>query len=1017
MHDDRQVVEDRVTRMLENRIKPARYKASRPCNVRMWETPQRSVPFGQVIAEPGQFRALETGQDWGSPWHTTWLEITGAVPDSWHKDHLELLVDLGFTDRNPGYQAEGMAYDTHGKILKGIEPDNHWVPLDGVLQPDGQVTVFVEAAANPPLGGRWDFPVPTLLGDEATSGGAFLYRFGGSSIVAVDEEVVELALDIEVTDGLMRALALGDPRRHELLRTLERALDRLDPRDVARGAAEARAMLAPALRRPAVPSAHRCSAVGHAHIDTAFLWPLAETVRKCGRTFANVADLMDREPGLVFACSQAQHYDWVKQNYPDLYARVKRHVERGRWVPVGGMWVEADTVISSGESLARQFIHGQRFFETEFGTTCREAWLPDSFGYSGALPQLAKLAGMRYFFAQKLAWNQTNRFPHHTFIWEGIDGSRLFTHFPPVETYNATLAPSELAHAVSTYAEHGFATSSLVPFGYGDGGGGPTREMIGRARRLADVEGAPRVTIESPSQFFAAAAAEYVDPPVWAGEMYLELHRGCFTSQAQLKRANRECEHLLREAELWCATASARGPLEYPYDDLASAWKVLLVHQFHDILPGSSVAQVNREAVAAYAQLKQQLEEMVARAQEALAGRGDKEVVFNSAPHAQAGVLPMGAGLKVRALEPPARCEQADGGTLVLDNGLVRAEFDHSGLVVSLCELQTGREVVPPQGRLGLLQLHWDLPNQSDAWDVERSYLHHIEDIDSVCATRVVAEGNEDVARVEVDRVFGSSSVTQVFTVQRGLPYLVIENIVDWEEVERFLKLSFPLDVQALDISAEVQFGHVRRPTHNNTSWEAARFEQFAHRFVHVGEARYGVAIVNDATYGFDVARHARGGSGWTTTVRASLVRGPQFPDPRADRGRHRFSFKVIPGADIGDAVAEGYRANLPVRRRLGAGMVRPIVTVDDRAVVVEVVKLADDRSGDLVVRCYESLGGRARANLSLGMDATSVCLCDLLEQPVEDARAFKGSVEVEFRPFEITTLRFSTGAPVELLP
>ena len=321
--------------------------------------------------------------------------------------------------------------------------------------------------------------------------------------------------------------------------------------------------------------------------------------------------------------SSAQQWAWLEAAYPELFTRVKEYVEQGRFVPTGGMWVESDTNLVGGEAMARQFVLGKRWFAEHLGVEPREVWLPDSFGYTAALPQIVTLAGMRWFLTQKISWNTTNPFPHHTFWWEGIDGTRVFTHFPPVDTYNAELTGDELAHSAANFRDKGAASRALAPFGYGDGGGGPTREMLGRARRTADLDGSPRVRVETPEAFFTAAEEEYAErAPVWAGELYLEIHRGTYTSQAAMKDGNRRCEHLLREAELWSATAAVRGLLDYPYDELRAAWETVLLHQFHDILPGSSIAWVHREARATYARVMDDLEAIVERALDALAGTG-----------------------------------------------------------------------------------------------------------------------------------------------------------------------------------------------------------------------------------------------------------------------------------------------------------------------------------------------------------------------------------------------------------
>ena len=362
--------------------------------------------------------------------------------------------------------------------------------------------------------------------------------------------------DLDVLDGLMRTLALDDPRRRRLLRDIERALDLVPDVAAARHAVEA------ALALPARSSAHRIVATGHAHIDTAWLWPIRETRRKCERTFASAVRLMDEYPEYRFVCSQAQQYAWIEERQPELFARIAAKVESGQWVPTGGMWVESDMNLPSGESLVRQIVHGQRYFEQHFGRRCTEVWIPDVFGYPAGLPQVFAAGGMTRFVTQKLSWNKQNRFPHHTFWWEGLDGTRVLTHFPPVDTYNAEITPAECAHAVANFSEHGWSDWSLMPFGHGDGGGGPTREMLERARRLADLDGAPRVAIGTPAEFFRNVEREIhlgAPVPVWRGELYFETHRGTLTSQIRTKLGNRRCEQLLREAELWAATSGVGG--------------------------------------------------------------------------------------------------------------------------------------------------------------------------------------------------------------------------------------------------------------------------------------------------------------------------------------------------------------------------------------------------------------------------------------------------------------------------
>ncbi len=584
----------------------------------------------------------------------------------------------------------------------------------------------------------------------------------------------------------------------------------------------------------------------------------------------------------------------------------------------------------------------------------------------------------------------------------------MFTHFPPADTYNSELLGRELAHAERNFREKGGATVSLVPFGHGDGGGGPTREMLARAARLSDLEGSPRVVIEPPKEFFAKAEGEYANAPVWVGELYLEYHRGTYTSQAKTKQGNRRSEHLLREAELWAATAAVRLGAEYPYEALDRLWKRVLLNQFHDILPGSSIAWVHKEAERTYAAIADELTGIIEGAQRALAGAGSATVLFNAAPHATDGVAGLGASLTSPTSGTVAVTE-AEGG-FVLANEAVRIVVDGNGLLASVYDKAADREVIAPGQHGNLLQLHQDLPNQWDAWDVDSFYRNTVTDLTAADEVEL-ARSEPDRATVRVVRTFGSSTVRQLLTLRAGSRRIEIDTEVDWHETEKFLKLAFPLDVQADRSTSETQFGHLHRPTHANTSWDAAKFEICAHRWVHVAEPGYGVALTNDSTYGHDVTRSPREGGGSTTTVRASLLRAPRFPDPDTDHGVHRLRHALVPGAEIGDAVVEGYRTNLPIREVSGANAVEPLVVVDNPAVVVEAVKLADDRSGDLVVRLYEANGGRARARLSAGFPLGTAISTDLLERNWANTVYYEiadGGIDLALRPFEILTLRLS---------
>ncbi|WP_328680931.1 glycosyl hydrolase-related protein [Streptomyces sp. NBC_00322] len=1005
MHDDRSLVEARLKRVLDERIRPAVYPESVPLQVAVWNAPGEPVPVAEgLAASPGP---IAVGDMWGAPWGTSWFTVTGTVPAEWAGRTVEAILDLGFDENMPGFQCEGLVYRPDGTPVKGLNPRNQWVRIGSPVEGGEAVRLHIEAASNPVILDYRPFR-PTRLGDKETAGTEPQYTLARMDLAVFDETVWQLVLDLEVLGELMHELPVEGARRWDILRAVGHALDAIDLQDVNGSAAAARSRLEEVLSTPAAPSAHRISAVGHAHIDTAWLWPLRETVRKVARTTANMTALLEDEPDFIYTMSQAQQFAWIKEHRPEVYAKVKEAVAEGRFVPAGGMWVESDTNMPGSEAMARQFVHGKRFFLDEFGIENDEAWLPDTFGFAAGLPQIIKAAGSKWLLTQKISWSQTNKFPHHTFQWEGIDGTRIFTHFPPVDTYNCSMRGSEIAHAEKNFKDKGVATHSLAPTGWGDGGGGTTREMVAKAARMRSLEGSATVRWETPADFFSKAEAEYLNPPVWVGELYLELHRATLTSQAKTKQGNRRSESLLREAELWAATAAVRTGFPYPYEQLDRIWKTVLLHQFHDILPGSSIAWVHREAEKTYVALAGELDGIIDAAQRALAGDGSSTLAFNAAPHQRHGVPAGGAAVATGG--DPARLIPREGGGFILDNGLLQVEIDGRGLIVSAYDIAAERETVAPGQAANLLQIHPDFPNMWDAWDVDEFYRNTVTDLTR--ADEVTPVAGEASAGVRVVRSFGDSKVTQLLTLAAGTKRLDIDTEVDWHETEKFLKASFPLDVHAERYASETQFGHFHRATHTNTSWEAAKFEACNHRFVHIEEPGWGVALVNDSTYGHDMTRTVRAAdSGTTTTLRVSLLRAPRFPDPETDQGVHRFRHALVPGAAIGDAVREGFRINLPERRVAGGAEVAPLVTVDNDAVVVSAVKLADDASGDVVVRLYESHGGRARARLTPGFEVAAAVATDLLERPLADAptpELADGAVKLSLRPFELVTLRLA---------
>ena len=978
MHRDRGLLEERITREVTERVLPLVERERRPLAITAGPSPHEQEPF-------------EADSTWGPPWTTTWFTFHGAIPDTWNGRRVEAVIDLGFRDDAAGFQCEGLVVDDDGRPVQGIHPRRTAHRIDAT---PGPVTIRLEAASNPSF--RQFLPSP--LGDPATAGDRPLYRFLGAHLALVDATAVALVHDLDVLDGVMRALRVEDPRRARLLTLLAEALDRF-PDVVAM-----RAVLAPALSANAAPSAHRIVATGHAHIDTAWLWPTSETIRKCTRTFASAVRLMDEYPEFRFTCSQAQQYAWIEEHHADLFDRIQEKVRAGQWIPIGGMWVEADMNLPSGESLARQIVHGQRYFESRFGRRCSEVWIPDVFGYPASMPQLYAAGGMRRFVTQKLSWNTTNRFPHHTFWWEGLDGTRVLTHFPPVDTYNAEMTPDECIRSAERFLDSGWSDWSLMPFGYGDGGGGPTREMLERARRMADLDGVPRVSIGSAAEFFEHVEREHLHGaavPVWRGELYFETHRGTLTSQLSTKVGNRRCERLLREVELWSATVGRPADV----DDL---WRDVLTQQFHDILPGSSIAWVHRDAEAVHVRVGATLEARLAALFDELVPSGAH--VANAAGVDRDEVIEIdGAPRRVRVpahgISPADRIDSDDRVVVTdwsMSNGQLAIRWDETGGITSIIDLVRAREIVPTAAHTASLEIAPDRPVRYDAWDLE-SWTPGLAEVLGRPESVEVVSDHPLVGAVRVTHRFEASSAAITYRLRAGSPRLDVEVDLDWHHDEHLLSIVFPLDVRTDTAACDIQFGHVRRPTHPTTSWDAAKFEVCAHRYVDVSEPSFGVAVLNDGRYGHGL---------FDGGVRVSLCRATRYPDPSADRGRHSVRFALLPhGPGLAEVVAEAERFNVPLRiveGRSGDDPPEPIVELSGRGVEIDAVKPADDDPHDLIVRFHEALGDRSAVTVRCDRRVTAATRCNLLEEPGPGLEVGDGIAALTVQPFEIVTLRLT---------
>ncbi|MES2465070.1 MAG: alpha-mannosidase [Armatimonadota bacterium] len=812
---------------------------------------------------------------------------------------------------------------------------------------------------------------------------------------------------------------------------------------------------------------------GHAHIDVAWLWSLANTRKKCGRTFATALRLMEEFPEYHFTQSQPQLYAYTKEDYPELYAQIKERVAERRWELTGGMWVEADCNVTSGESLIRQILYGNRFFKREFDKTTRVLWLPDVFGYSAALPQIIKGCGMEYFLTTKISWSQFNRMPCDTFSWRGIDGTEVLTHFVTTSkpedspyTYNGSVTAKEMRGGWERYQQKAINDELLNLFGWGDGGGGPDRRMLEAGRRYQNLAGFPRTTFGPAEPFFDRLAERVAGNPLlptWVGELYLEFHRGTYTSQARNKKANRKSEVLYRNAELFGAMAMLTSEYAYPQKSLSQGWEKILLNQFHDIIPGTSIPQVYEDSRKDYTEITRIGSAALNSALDTVAGqvrtKSRAVVVFNPTdtlrPSDIARInVPESVGENIEfadengaplvaqkvgqgeylALVPevgplgyqtltvgraggPPEISSVHAHERVLENDYVRVTFDDNGEIMSLIHKVyedaddgeesaiTEREVITPGQTGNALVLFEDKPLRYDAWDIDIYYQskpYPLRDIGTVESIAVIEQGPVR-AGIEIVRTFLQSRITQHVYLYAHSPRVEFETDVDWHERQMLLKTAFPVAVNANRATYEIQFGSVERPTHWNTSWDWARFEVCAHKWADLSEGDYGVSLLNDCKYGYDIRDNV---------MRLTLLKGAVSPDPNADVGHHTFTYALLPhtGDWRSETVDEAHALNYPLLTRFIPANPKgrlekdyAFATVNDQGLIIDTIKKAED-SDDIVLRLYEAFNTRGTATLTLGFPLAEAYTVNLVEEDPQPIDHDGASITFNYRPFEIKT-------------
>ncbi len=1021
------------------RLNGWRYRAVGHVALEMAETRDHfRTPPEHLVYAP-----VPMGLRWGQDWMTYWFRGTVTLPDECSGRTVYYRL---------GTVAEMLVF-IDGAPVTGMCPSRPEARLLGDAQGGASFPIYVEAYAGHHYPGGHPFPGAMKLHQccHHWADKEFPHTVTCSDLLLKRDTVDALYYDLTVLIDTAKTLDDTSLRRARILDAVNRALDLVPwhwsaEEDLESGCQAARDLLAPVLSKQNGPTTPFIGITGHAHMDIAWLWPLKETIRKSARTFSNMLNLMEDYPEMTFMQSEPILCQMIEDHYPDLLPRVKAAVARGAWQPNGGMWVESDCNIPSGESFVRQFLEGRKKTMELFGYAGDTLWLPDVFGYMPSLPQIMKGCGIEYFVTAKLNGNDTNPFPHATFDWEGIDGTRVFAHRLVCQQrgYNAHVTPSTHKDCWDHVTRKELQDRTLSAVGYGDGGGGVTREMCEYARRMADLEGCVKTGWVNVSAFLRELRDSTPGRPRWVGEMYFEEHRGTYTTQARAKRYNRKLEFLLREVEMLYAMDPGAG-LIYPAEALQRCWRTLLTNQFHDILAGSSIRTVHETAEAEYAAMEEELTGLKTRALHALSpahdatGDGVPVVVFNSLPwtrtetieisgvHGQAvdstgAALPTqalgdGGPLAVQVTLPPLSLTPlAVRGAIkgipspfvladdVLDTPVYTVHFDAAGKMVRLYDKAAQREVVQAGRKLNDLYTAEDIPTDLDAWNIDRFYRDQIQPEDRLMSREVTADGPLMFVLTSRYAIGERSTLVQDMIFHADSRRIDFRTEVDWQETHRLLKTGFAVDVHAETCRGEIQFGHIQRPLHANTSFEQARFEVCAHKWMDISEGDYGVALLNDCKYGHDVL---------DDMLSLTLLRSAWAPDELADKGRHVFIYALLPhegGFAAETVVREAYQLNVPattVTAPAGAGRAGSpsFCTVSNPNVVLETIKKAEE--GDaIVLRLYEAGNTRGPVTLDFGRPIRKAATCSMLELDDAPIAATGSTLTFTTRPFQVTTLK-----------
>jgi alpha-mannosidase len=1036
--------ESHINRMLvklaryEQTLEPYIFTRIGAVDVKRFETDESLY---QIPVDDGRYVVTTPGDSWGGERTYCWFKGQVRIPEQYRGQAVYINPVVG------GYEAllwvDGAPYGTFATKIVQTGHGNHYCDL--LVQqadPDRELDLVIEFYAGHYIIGTQPF--------ETIRKTDFRYTFEGIYLCVKNQDIADFIYDLRTLNQLAEKLDPLSFRRADVIncltevhKTVWYAVEDTDENTWRPALARARELMTPVLAAKNAASAASAGIVGHSHMDTAWLWPVKETIKKCARTYSNQLSLMDQFPEYRFIQSSAYHSEMIRRNYPELFRAIQQRVAEGRYEPNGGVWVECDCNITSGESMVRQFLWGQKYTQQHFGYTSNCFWLPDTFGYSAAIPQIMKGCRVDYFLTTKISWNDTNRFPYETFYWTGIDGTSVLTHF---NLSHCWVEPRTLIEQVEGRAgsrnylqNKQVAKQRLISFGFGDGGGGPQFEMIEMAQRLKDLDGCAKVDYVSVGDFMRQLEREVIDPPAYKGELYLELHRGTLTNQHTIKRNNRKAELALHDLEFINVQRAVAQNAPASDQHIRPLLETLLVNQFHDILPGTCIAWAHDVS-------HQEMAELLARSAELIDGTFDTQADENAVTVLNTlaferddliyldcpGKVPADpslqyqtvsdlhgrerlcvSGVRLPALGAVTIELQAAGTSPMLASSPIRLEgsilttpfarvtFGENGAITSFFDTLAQRELRGSGLPLNSFLLAEDVPAAWDNWDVDADLQLKYQDCTHLVERSVVAQGTLQLRIRSTYRISDRSTLRQDMIFYANTPRVDFETLIDWHDRHRFLKVDFDTTVMSSSARYEIQFGHSQRPTTRNTSIEQAMFEVLNHKYTDLSEPRYGVAILNDCKYGISVEG---------SDLRLSLHKGGTRPDPRGDEGLHEMVYAFLPhlgGFNAENVVQPAYSLNVPPVVKAGRASIPSFASVDCSNVILETVKACEENQRAFILRLYEAEGSYTHAQLQMGMPVKSAELTNMLEETLETLPADE-KLALTFRPFEIKTIKIT---------